>query len=121
MIDYITKEVYEQAQGLYNEFVQFMQDKNIKDVEALENACRHVIGYVVEDTADEASRVIDSYTGVCNPDELEFIEMYFDGNDLTLYKSITLFLKDNQIMFEVTDITVPFENAEILVDDNYAY
>lgn len=121
MIDYITKEVYEQAQGLYNEFVQFMQDENIKDVEKLEDACRHVIGYVVEDTSDEASRVIDSYTGVCNPDELEFIEMYFDGNDLTLSKGITIYLKDNQIMFEVTDITVPFENAEILVDDNYAY
>lgn len=121
MIDYITKEVYEQAQGLYNEFVQFMQDKNIKDVEKLEDACRRVLGYCVEDTADEASRVIDSYTGVCNPDELEFIEMYFDGNDLTLSKGITIYLKDNQFMFEVTDITVPFENAEILVDDNYAY
>lgn len=121
MIDYVTKEVYEQAQGLYNEFVQFVQDENIKDVEALENACRRVIGYCVENTADEASRVIDSYTGVCNPDELEFIEMYFDGNDLTLSKGITIYLKDNQIMFEVTDITVPFENAEILVDDNYAY
>lgn len=121
MIDYITKEVYEQAQGLYNEFVQFVQDKNIKDVEKLEDACRRVIGYCVEGTADEASRVIDSYTGVCNPDELEFIEMYFDGNDLTLYKSITIYLKDNQIMFEVTDVTAPYGEAEILVDDNYAY
>lgn len=121
MIDYITKEVYEQAQGLYNEFVQFVQDKNIKDVEKLEDACRRVIGYCVEDTADEASRVIDSFTGVCNPDELEFIEMYFDGNDLTLSKGITIYLKDNQIMFEVTDITAPYEEAEILVDDNYAY
>lgn len=121
MIDYVTKEVYEQAQGLYNEFVQFMQDKNIKDVEALENACRHVIGYAVEDTSDEASRVIDSYTGVCNPDELEFIEMYFDGNDLTLSKGITIYLKDNEFIFEVTDITVPYEEAEIITDDNYAY
>lgn len=121
MIDYITKEVYEQAQGLYNEFVQFVQDENIKDVEKLEDACRRVIGYCVEDTADEASRIIDSYTGICNPDELEFIEMYFDGNDLTLYKSVTLFLKDNQIMFEVTDITVPYEEAEIITDGNYAY
>lgn len=121
MIDYITKEVYEQAQGLYNEFVQFVQDENIKDVEKLEDACRRVIGYCVENAADEASRVIDNYTGVCNPDELEFIEMYFDGNDLILSKGITIYLKGNQIMFEVTDITVPFENAEILVDDNYAY
>lgn len=121
MIDYITKEVYEQAQELYNEFVQFVQDENIKDVEKLEDACRRVLGYCVEDTADEASRVINSYTGVCNPDELEFIKMYFDGNDLTLSKGITIYLKDNEFMFEVTDITVPFENAEILVDDNYAY
>lgn len=59
------------------------------------------------------------------PDDLEYIEVYAeevdaDGN-IQIYTGITIYLKSNQFMFEVTDITVPYEEAEIITDGNYAY
>lgn len=130
MIDYITKEVYEQAQKLFNdlkelhgEYQQKADDKNIYD---FADTCYHY-GYSVGEANDENARNIISYSDNTDlkPDDLEYIEVYAeevdaDGN-IQIYTGITIYLKSNQFMFEVTDITAPYEEAEIITDDNYAY
>lgn len=130
MIDYITKEVYEQAQKLFNdlkelhdEYQRKADDKNIYD---FADTCYHY-GYSVDEANDENARNIISYSDNTDlkPDDLEYIEVYAeevdtDGN-IQICTGITIYLKNNEFMFEVTDITVPFEEAEIITDGTYVY
>ena len=130
MIDYVTKEVYKQAQKLFKDLKELHEEyerkadnKNIYD---FADTCYHY-GYSINEANDENARNIISYSDNTdlNPNDLEYIEVYAeevdaDGN-IQIYTGITIYLKSNQFIFEVTDITVPYEEAEIITDGNYAY